>query len=158
MDPRHPELAVSRMNELLEQYNRIEKDITEASTSAKLGELEREGGLVVQEICMVAPRLHDALIKFSRNRRHDISRNIQDTDKIKIKSQPNQIDIDKVVENVWKSVDKISSKSGESEEELTFEQQAIKYTLELDKEIEEKEKQETKQKAKKKATKKKKAE
>lgn len=73
MDPRHPEQAISRMRELMKQYNRIEKDMEKATTSAQLGQLEREGGLVVQEICLVAPRIHEAMMQTSRHRRHELS-------------------------------------------------------------------------------------
>lgn len=76
MDPRHPEQAISRMRELMKQYDRIEKDMGEATTSARLGQLEREGGLVAQEICLVAPRIHEAMMQTSRQRRHDLSRGI----------------------------------------------------------------------------------
>ena len=58
------------------QYNRIESDMLSATTTAQLGQLEREGGLVVQEICLVAPRLHEAMMQASRNRRHDLSHGI----------------------------------------------------------------------------------
>ena len=74
MDPRHPEQAILRMRELMKQYDRIEADMTKATTSAQLGQLEREGGLVVQEICLVAPRIHEAMMQTSRQRRHDLSR------------------------------------------------------------------------------------
>lgn len=74
MDPRHPELAIARMRELMKQYNRIEADMNKATTSAQLAQLEREGGLVVQEICLVAPRIHEAMMQTSRQRRHDLSR------------------------------------------------------------------------------------
>ena len=74
MDPRHPEQAISRMRELMKQYDRIEADMNKATTSAQLGQLEREGGLVVQEICLVAPRIHEAMMQTSRQRRHDLSR------------------------------------------------------------------------------------
>ena len=73
MDPRHPEQAISRMRELMKQYDRIEADMNKATTSAQLGQLEREGGLVVQEICLVAPRIHEAMMQTSRQRRHDLS-------------------------------------------------------------------------------------
>ena len=76
MDPRHPELAISRMRELMKQYDRIEKDMAKATTSAQLAQLEREGGLVVQEICLVAPRIHEAMMQASRQRRHDLSRGV----------------------------------------------------------------------------------
>lgn len=76
MDPRHPEQAISRMRELMKQYDRIESDMNAATTSAKLAQLEREGGLVVQEICLVAPRIHEAMMQTSRQRRHDLSRGI----------------------------------------------------------------------------------
>jgi hypothetical protein len=74
MDPRHPELAVSRVKELLKQYDRIEDDIKHTVVSSKLGQLEREGGLVIQEICLVAPRIHEAMMQASRQRRYDLSR------------------------------------------------------------------------------------
>lgn len=76
MDPRHPELAISRMRELMKQYDRVEKDMAKATTSAKLAQLEREGGLVVQEICLVAPRIHEAMMQTSRQRRHDLAHGI----------------------------------------------------------------------------------
>lgn len=76
MDPRRPELSVSRVRELIKQYDAIEDKIAHATTSSQLGQYEREGGLVVQEICLVAPRMHEALIQTSRQRRHDLTRGI----------------------------------------------------------------------------------
>lgn len=76
MDPRHPEKVLPRMKELIEQFERVEKDISECTISNRLAQLEREGGLVVQEICLVAPRLHEGLMQDSRQRRHDLSRGI----------------------------------------------------------------------------------
>ena len=76
MDPRHPEQAISRMRELMKQYDRVEKNMNEATTSAQLAQLEREGGLVVQEICLVAPRIHEAMMQTSRQRRHDLSHGV----------------------------------------------------------------------------------
>ena len=82
MDPRHPELALSRINELISQYNRIIQDIANATVSSSISKLEREGGLVVQEICLVAPRLHEAMMQAARNRRHDLSHGIvEETEK-----------------------------------------------------------------------------
>lgn len=74
MDPRHPELAISRMRELMQHYDSIECDMRHATTSAQIAQLEREGGLVVQEICLVAPRMHEAMMQTSRQRRHDLAR------------------------------------------------------------------------------------
>lgn len=76
MDPRHPEQAITRMRDLMKQYDRIEHDMNTATTSAKLGQLELEGGLVIQEICLVAPRLHEAMMQTSRQRRHELSHGI----------------------------------------------------------------------------------
>lgn len=76
MDPRHPEQAISRMRELMKQYDRIELNMGRATTTAQLAQLEREGGLVVQEICLVAPRIHEAMMQTSRQRRHDLSHGI----------------------------------------------------------------------------------
>lgn len=69
MDPRHPEQSITRIDELMAQYKRVLDDIRSCTVSSKLGQLEREGGLVVQEICLVAPRLHEAMIQVSRTRR-----------------------------------------------------------------------------------------
>lgn len=74
MDPRHPELALSRMDELLAQYKRIESDIKMATTSGQLATLENEGSLVVQEICLVAPRLHESMAQASRIRRGEMAK------------------------------------------------------------------------------------
>ena len=74
MDPRHPELVLPRIKELIKQYERIEKDISETTVSSKLGQLEREGGLVVQEICLIAPRIHEAMMQTSRRRRSELTR------------------------------------------------------------------------------------
>lgn len=74
MDPRHPELALARVKELTAQYERVEKDLKKTKVSSKLAELEREGILVVQELNLVAPRLHDLLIQTSRTRRGEIAR------------------------------------------------------------------------------------
>lgn len=76
MDPRHPEQAISRIRELMKQYDRIEKEMNKVTTSAQLAQLEREGGLVVQEICLVAPRIHEAMMQTSRQRRHDLARGV----------------------------------------------------------------------------------
>lgn len=76
MNPRHPEQAVTRMRELMQQYDSIACDMRHASTSAQISQLEREGGLVVQEMCLVAPRIHEAMMQTSRQRRHDLSRGI----------------------------------------------------------------------------------
>lgn len=129
MDPRHPEQAISRLRELMKQYDNIEADMAKATTSAQLAQLEREGGLVVQEICLVAPRIHEAMMQTSRQRRHDLSRGVLD--------EPQDVVVEKPVEN------------------LTFEQQHIKYTLELDEEIAAKEKLESKKTTKKTTRKKK---
>ena len=76
MDPRHPELALARLKELIKQYDRIENDIKHVTVSSKLGQLEREGGLVVQEMCLVAPRIHEAMMQTSRQRRHDLAHGV----------------------------------------------------------------------------------
>ena len=76
MDPRHPEEAVERMAQLMNHFRNIIDKIRLENVSSKLGEAEREGGLVVQEICLVAPRLHEAMMQESRNRRAAISRGL----------------------------------------------------------------------------------
>lgn len=76
MDPRHPELAISRMRELMKQYDRIESDMNSCTVANRLGQLEREASLVIQEICLVAPRMHEAMMQTSRQRRRDLARGI----------------------------------------------------------------------------------
>ena len=76
MDPRHPELSLDRIDQLVNQFKRNLDNMRMATTSAQLAQLEREGGLVVQEICLVAPRLHEAMMQASRQRRHDLSHGV----------------------------------------------------------------------------------
>lgn len=76
MDPRQPELALPRIKELIKQYEDLEKRISKVTVSTELGQLEREGSLVVQEICLVAPRLHETLMNTSRNRRTELANGI----------------------------------------------------------------------------------
>lgn len=106
MDPRHPEQAIARMRELMEQYDRIEKDMGKATTSAQLGQLEREGGLVVQEICLVAPRIHEAMMQTSRQRRHDLSHGVVEkpVEKLKDDTEFKKV-IDESIEVVEKAKD-----------------------------------------------------
>ena len=73
MDPRHPEAAPARVKELMAQFADIINTMGQATTLAQLSELEREGSLVVQEICLVSPRLHEAMIQASRNQRYELS-------------------------------------------------------------------------------------
>lgn len=134
MDPRHPEQAISRMRELIKQYDRIETDMAKATTSAQLAQLEREGGLVVQEICLVAPRIHEAMMQASRQRRRDLSRGVVEKPvMVKLERPLTEEEGKKIVESI--SSDK-ADEPVEKVEELTFEQQHIKHTLELDKELE----------------------
>lgn len=73
MDPRHPELAIPRVKELIAQYDRVLADMRKATTRSRLNELEREGSAVVQEIYLVTPRLHEAMMQASRESRHNLS-------------------------------------------------------------------------------------
>ena len=105
MDPRHPELAISRMRELMKQYDRMEKDMNKATTSAQLGQLEREGGLVVQEICLVAPRIHEAMMQASRQRRYELSHGIVEKPVEKSAPKPGMMDeatADKILDVIEK--------------------------------------------------------
>ena len=76
MDPRHPEQAIDRMDQLMAQFKTTLNNLRSSTVSSQLAQLEREGGLVVQEICLVAPRLHEAMMQTSRQRRHDLSRGV----------------------------------------------------------------------------------
>lgn len=102
MDPRHPEKAISRMRELMTQYDRIEVDMNKAMTSAKLAQLEREGGLVVQEICLVAPRIHEAMMQTSRQRRHDLTHGVLNEPQDTIVEMPHDgyLSVDEVIEEI----------------------------------------------------------
>jgi hypothetical protein len=64
------------MKELIKQYDEIEDRMAHATTSAQLSQAEREGGLVIQEICLVAPRIHEAMMQSSRQRRYELSHGI----------------------------------------------------------------------------------
>ena len=74
MDPRHPEQAIPRIGELYEQFKGVIDKVKDCTTSNRLGELEREGTMVTQELFLVVPRLQEALILESRKRRQELSR------------------------------------------------------------------------------------
>lgn len=76
MDPRHPELAIARMDELMSQFKSGLSKIRTETITNKIGAEERELSLVVQELCLVAPRLHEAMMQVSRTRRAAISRGL----------------------------------------------------------------------------------
>ncbi len=113
MDPRHPEQAISRMRELMKQYDRIEADMNKAITSAQLGQLEREGGLVVQEICLVAPRIHEAMMQASRQRRYDLSHGIVEkpVEKPVVIEKLVETELDKEVNEILKPLEKPKKKT-----------------------------------------------
>ena len=101
MDPRHPEQAVSRLRELMKQYDRIEEDIRTATIASQLGQLEREGGLVVQEICLVAPRIHEAMMQASRQRRRDLTRGaVEEPVMVKLERPLTEEEGKKIVESI----------------------------------------------------------
>lgn len=64
------------MRQLIEQFQYVIDKLNTETISSKLGEAEREGALVVQEICLVAPRLHEAMMQASRQRRYDLSHGV----------------------------------------------------------------------------------
>ena len=76
MDPRHPELSIERMDELMKQYKDLLSKMRTSNVSTQIAQSERECGLVVQEICLVAPRLHEAMMQVSRTRRAALARGI----------------------------------------------------------------------------------
>ena len=76
MDPRHPENAIWRMRQLMDQFQFVLDKLNNETVSSKLGEAEREGSLVVQEICLVAPRLHETMMQASRSRRTELTHQI----------------------------------------------------------------------------------
>ena len=76
IDPRYPEKAIPRVQELYAQYNDVLRRLSACTTFALLGELEREGTAVVQELYIITPRLHEALMQASRNRRVALSRGL----------------------------------------------------------------------------------
>jgi len=76
MDPRHPELSIERIDELMKQYKELLAKMRTTNVSTQIAQSERECGLVVQEICLVAPRLHEAMMQVSRTRRAALARGI----------------------------------------------------------------------------------
>lgn len=100
MDPRHPELAVKRVKELIKNYEDVEKKISTATVSSQLGQFEREGGLIIQELCLVAPRIHEAMMQASRQRRHDLTRGIVEKPVVAEKLVETELDkeVNKVLE------------------------------------------------------------
>ena len=112
MDPRHPEIAISRIDELMTQYKRIISEMQTCNVSSKLAQLEREGGLVVQEICLIAPRLHEAMIQVSRTRRAALAHGIVEERPVENYVEPNQAET-VIVEPNYKKKKKTSKKKAE---------------------------------------------
>lgn len=92
MDPLHPETAVPRVKELSKQLDRVLSDFRKATTTGKLAELEREGILVVQEMSLVAPRLHEVVMQTSRSQRTAIARGLVEkpVEKSELEYRPEQ--------------------------------------------------------------------
>lgn len=82
MDPRKPLLVVPRVDELVSQLKKIFNNIKTAKSSHELSAAEREGVLVIQELCLTVPRLHDTMIYVSRNRRTTIANGLVSFDKV----------------------------------------------------------------------------
>lgn len=121
MDPRHPEVALTRIDQLVNQFKGIIDKINTETVSSRLGQLEREGGLVVQEICLVAPRLHEAMMQASRQRRHDLSRGIVE------KPVEEPVVIEKLVETeLDKEVDEILKPLEEPKKKTTRKKKTAK--------------------------------
>lgn len=93
MDPRHPELAIGRIDELMVQYKDLLSKMRTCNVSTAIGGMERECGLVVQEICLVAPRLHEAMMQVSRTRRAALSRGIVE-EATEVYVAPNQAEVE----------------------------------------------------------------
>ncbi len=106
MDPRHPEQAIDRIDQLIVQFKSVLDKIRTNTVSSRIGQLEREGGLVVQEICLVAPRLHEAMIQASRKRRHDLSHGVvKNPVMVKLERPLTEEEGKKIVESI--STDKV---------------------------------------------------
>lgn len=63
------------------------------NVSSGLAQSERECGLVVQEICLVAPRLHEAMMQVSRTRRAALARGIVEAS-TEVYIAPNQAEVE----------------------------------------------------------------
>lgn len=125
MDPRHPEQAIARMRELMRQYDRIESDIKKATVSSQLGQLEREGGLVVQEICLVAPRIHEAMMQTSRQRRYELSHGIvEEPVMVKLERPLTEEEGKKIVESI--STDKVDEPVEKPKKKTTRKKKTVK--------------------------------
>lgn len=129
MDPRHPEQAISRMRALMEQYDRIEKEMNKATTSAQLAQLEREGGLVVQEICLVAPRIHEAMMQTSRQRRHDLAHGVLDKPQDTLVEDPVENYVDVIGEENLGGKSELVEKPVEKSEEYTEMAEALDHSM-----------------------------
>lgn len=127
MDPRHPEIAVDRIDQLVNQFKRNLDNIRTATVSSQLAQLEREGGLVVQEICLVAPRLHEAMMQASRQRRHDISRGLVEkpVEKLKDDTEFKKV-IDDSIEVVEKAKDIVEKALKDTKKKKTSKKKTTK--------------------------------
>jgi len=115
MDPRKPELVVPRIDELVEQFKKVLTNIKTAKTSYAISDAEREGVMVVREICLTAPRLQETLIQASRNRRIAMAHGLVD-----VEEEPQEIK----EEEAKSEEEVISDDGGEMGEERGEEEEA----------------------------------
>lgn len=115
MDPRKPELVVPRIDELVEQFKKVLTTIKTAKTSHAISDAEREGVMVVREICLTAPRLQETLIQASRNRRIAMAHGLVD-----VEEEPQETE----EEEVKNEEEIISDDGGEMGEERGEEEEA----------------------------------
>ncbi len=80
MDPRHPEQAIPRVEELFKHYLRVLDEIRKEKIPVKIGGKEREALLVIQDLLMTVPRLQDAMIVVSRTRRAALAKGLVDVE------------------------------------------------------------------------------
>lgn len=129
MNPMKPETAVPRMDELMVQFKNVLKALQTETVSHKLAELEREGVLVVQELTLVAPRLHEVVIQASRNQRTAIARGLVERPvMVKLERPLTEEEGKKIVESI--SADKADEPVEKSQEKC--EKEAPKQTEKCD--------------------------
>lgn len=138
MDPRKPELVVPRIDELVEQLKNVLTSIKVAKSSHAISDAEREGVLVIREICLTAPRLQETLIQASRNRRiamaHglvDVEEEPQETKEEEVKSEEEVISDDggemgeERGEEKETTGEETEKKNGEEESEIVPEETTV---------------------------------
>ena len=74
MDPRHPEFAVTKVNELKKRYDELFEKLDNVTTNQQVSDIEIEGVRITRDLTLYSGRLMEALMQKTRQTRSELGR------------------------------------------------------------------------------------